>query len=360
MRGTDQDQVDMFSYISPEQRIPQDHPLRVIRKMVDAALEEMSPRFSEMYAATGRPSIAPEKLLRALVLQVLYTIRSERLLMEQLDYNLLFRWFVGLNMDDPVWDATVFTKNRQRLLEGDVAQAFFKLVLEQARTEKLLSDEHFTVDGTLVEAWAGHKSFKPKDAKAGKPPEDPGNPTVDFTGQKRSNKTHRSTSDPEARLYRKSHGTEAKLCYSAHILMDNRHGLAAGAELTEAGSRAEREAAGDMLAVIPGSKRITLGADKAYDVPEFVALLRAMKVTPHIAGKNASYSAIDSRTTRHPGYMVSQRKRKCVEEIFGWLKTVGLMRKTKHRGVARVGWMFTLAAAAYNLVRMKNLLAAPG
>lgn len=360
MRGTDQDQVDMFSYISPEQRIPQDHPLRAIRKMVDAALEEMSPRFSEMYAATGRPSIAPEKLLRALVLQVLYTIRSERLLMEQLDYNLLFRWFVGLNMDDPVWDATVFTKNRRRLLEGDVARAFFKLVLEQARSEQLLSDEHFTVDGTLVEAWAGHKSFKPKDAKAGKPPDDPGNPTVDFTGQKRSNGTHRSTTDPEARLYRKSHGTESKLCYAAHILMDNRHGLAVGAELTEAGSRAEREAAGDMLAVVPGSKRITLGADKAYDVREFVRLLRAMKVTPHIAGKNASYSAIDSRTTRHPGYMVSQRKRKCVEEIFGWLKTVGLMRKTRHRGVARVGWMFTLAAAAYNLVRMKNLLAAPG
>jgi len=360
MRGTDQDQVDMFSYISPEQRIPQDHPLRAIRKMVDAALEEMSSRFSEMYAATGRPSIAPEKLLRALVVQVLYTIRSERLLMEELEYNLLFRWFVGLNMDDPVWDATVFTKNRQRLLEGDVARAFFKLVLEQARTQKLLSDEHFTVDGTLVEAWAGHKSFKPKDAKADKPPDDPGNPSVDFTGQKRSNKTHRSTTDPDARLYRKSYGTESKLCFSAHILMDNRHGLAVDAELTEAGTRAEREAAGDMLAVIPGSKRITMGADKAYDVREFVKLLREMKVTPHIAGKNASYSAIDSRTTRHPGYAVSQRKRKRVEEIFGWLKTVGLMRKTRHRGVARVGWMFTLAAAAYNLVRMRNLLAATG
>ena len=321
MRGTDQDQVDMFSYVSPESRIPRDHPLRAIRKMVDAALKEMSKGFSEMYAATGRPSIAPEKLLRALVLQVLYTIRSERLLMEELNYNLLFRWFVGLNMDDPIWDATVFTKNRQRLLEGDVAREFFKLVLDHARSNELLSDEHFTVDGTLVEAWAGHKSFKPKDAKAGKSPDDPRNPTVDFKGQKRSNKTHRSTTDPDARLYRKSYGTESKLCYSAHILMDNRHGLAVDAEVTEAGNRAERESAGDMLAGIPGFKRITVGADKGYDVREFVELLRKMNVTPHIAGKNASYSAIDARTTRHPGYAASQRKRKRVEEIFGWLKT---------------------------------------
>lgn len=360
MRGTDDQQANMFSYISPETRIPEDHPLRPIRVMVDEALEALSPRFEQLYSNTGRPSIPPEQLLRALLLQVLYTVRSERLLMEQLDYNLLFRWFVGLNMDDKIWDATVFSKNRERLLGGRIVQEFFVEVIEQARSRQLLSDEHFTVDGTLVEAWAGHKSFKPKGSKPGKPPDDPGNPTVDFTGQKRSNETHASTTDPDARLYRKSHGTESKLSYSGHVLMDNRHGLALDVRLTEATSRAEREAALDMVIELPGMKRRTLGADKAYDVREFVGMLRVLNTTPHIAGKNASYSMIDKRTTRHPGYAVSQRKRKRVEEIFGWLKTVGLMRKTRHRGAERVGWMFTLSAAAYNLIRIRNLSAATG
>ena len=355
MRGTDAQQPDMFSYISPDQRVPEDHPLRPIRRMVDEALEALSPRFEQLYSRTGRPSIPPEQLLRALLVQVLYTVRSERLLMEQLEYNLLFRWFVGLNMDDSVWDATVFSKNRERLLGGRIVQEFFGQVIEQARSRRLLSDEHFTVDGTLVEAWAGHKSFKPKDSRPGKPPDDPRNPTVDFTGQKRSNDTHASTTDPEARLYRKSHGTESKLCYAGHVLMDNRHGLAVDVRLTPATGRSEPEAALDMVIDLPGMKRRTLGADKAYDIRHFVDLLRVLKTTPHIAGKNASYSMIDKRTTRHPGYGLSQRKRKRVEEIFGWLKTVGLMRKTRHRGAERVGWMFTLAVTAYNLVRMKNL-----
>jgi len=308
----------------------------------------------------GRPSIPPEQLLRALLLQVLYTVRSERLLMEQLDYNLLYRWFVGLSMDDAIWDPTVFSKNRERLLGGRIVQEFFGQVIEQARSRCLLSDEHFTVDGTLMEAWAGHKSFKPKNSKPGKPPDDPGNPTVDFTGQKRSNETHSSTTDPDARLYRKSFGTESKLCYSGHVLMDNRHGLALDVRLTEANSRSEREAALDMVAALPGLKHRTVGADKAYDVREFVNLLRVINITPHVAAKKPGYTALDGRTTRHPGYLVSQRKRKRVEEIFGWLKTIGLMRKTRHRGKDRVGWMFTLAAAAYNLVRIRNLSAAAG
>jgi IS5 family transposase len=286
---------------------------------------------------------------------MLYSIRSERLLMEQLDYNLLFRWFVGLNTDDEVWAPTVFTKNRERLLSGDIHTLFFEGVLAQAREKQLLSDEHFTVDGTLVEAWAGHKSFKRKTAKAGKTPDDPGNPTVDFHGEKRSNKTHESTTDPEARLFRKSNGTEAKLSYAGHVLMENRNGLAVDAELTLATGRAEPEAVVDMVGRIDGSKRVTLGGDKAYDTREVVEMLRAMGVTPHIAAKNASYSMIDGRTTRHPGYEVSQRKRKRVEEIFGWLKTVALMRKTRHRGKDRVGWMFVFALAAYNLVRIRNL-----
>jgi len=360
MRGPDTQQSNMFSYLSPEQRVPEDHPLRPIRVMVDEALEALSPRFEKLYAKTGRPSIPPEQLLRALLLQVLYTVRSERLLMEQLNYNLLYRWFIGLNMDDPVWDATVFSKNRERLLGGRIVQEFFGQVIEQARSRRLLSDEHFTVDGTLVEAWAGHKSFKPKGSKPGKPPDDPGNPTVDFTGQKRSNETHESTTDPEARLYRKSNGTESKLCYTGHVLMENRHGLAVDVRLTEATGRSEREAALDMVAALPGMRRRTLGADKGYDVKEFVKWVRVVNITPHVAAKKDGYSALDARTTRHPGYLVSQRKRKRVEEIFGWLKTIGLMSKTRHRGKDRVGWMFTLAAAAYNLIRIRNLSAAPG
>lgn len=358
MRGDDLQQDAMFSYISPERRVPSDHPLRPIRRMVDEVLKGLSRRFDTLYSTTGRPSVAPEKLLRTLLLQVLYTVRSERLLLEQLDYNLLFRWFVGLNLDDPVWDATVFSKNRQRLLEGAIAQAFFEQVLKLARQKDLLSDEHFTVDGTLIEAWAGQKSFQKKDPPAGSRPEDRGNPTVDFHGEKRSNQTHQSKTDPESRLYKKGPGKEAKLSYQGQVLMENRNGLVTGTRLTQATGTAEREAAVDMAEQIAGrdGHPVTLGADKAYDTQDFVQRLRDLNITPHVA-QNTSHrsSAIDGRTTRHPGYAVSQRKRKRVEEIFGWIKTVGLMRKTRHRGLARVGWMFTFTAAAYNLVRIRNL-----
>ena len=358
MRGDDQQQGGAFSYISPEARIPKDHPLRTIRTMTDQVLRELSPRFEAIYSHLGRPSIPPEQLLRALLLQILYTVRSERLLMEQLDYNILFRWFVGLSMDDEVWNPTVFTKNRERLLDGDIAQAFFEKVLALARGKSLLSDEHFTVDGTLVEAWAGHKSFKKKGSKT-KPPDDPGNPTVDFSGEKRCNATHESTTDPDAKLYRKSFGTESKLSYWGHVLMDNRHGLAVGGRVTQATSYAERAAAIELLAKAPGAGRATLGADKAYDVRSFVETLRFLKVTPHIAAK-VKHSAVDRRTIRHPGYEVSQKKRKLVEQIFGWMKTVGLMRKTRHRGERRVGWVFVFTLAVHNLVRLRNLQAASG
>jgi len=358
MRGDDQQQNGMFSYISAEQRVPPDHPLRALRKMVDEALAELSPRFSRLYAKRGRPSIAPEKLLRALLLQVLYTIRSERQLVEQLDYNLLYRWFVGLNMDDAMWDVTVFTKNRERLLKGNIAQAFFQKVLEQARERSLLSEEHFTVDGTLIEAWAGQKSFQRKDAPP-PPPEDGGsNPTVNFHGEKRSNQTHQSTSDPEAMLFKKSRGSESKLGYVGHVLMENRNGLVVDTRLTRATGTAERDAALEMAARIPGgTRRVTLGGDKNYDTRDFVDKLREAAVTPHVAQNQHERrnSAIDQRTTQHPGYAISQRKRKRVEEIFGWIKTIGGLRKTKHRGKDRVGWMFTFVAAAYNLVRMRNL-----
>ena len=359
MRGEDRQQARMFSYLCPEERVPLDHPLRAMREMVDRVLARLSPRFEALYSGTGRPSIAPEKLLRALLLQVLYTVRSERLLMEQLDYNLLFRWFVGLQMDDPVWDATVFSKNRERLLSGDIAQAFFEEVLAEARRHHLLSDEHFTVDGTLIEAWASHKSFQPKEGSDSPPPEDPGNPTVDFRGEKRSNATHASTTDPQARLYRKGLGREARLCFMGHVLMDNRHGLGAGARVSEATGTAECDVGLAMAEGIPGTRSVTVGADKAYDNRGFVAALRGMGITPHIAQHTGRPSATDGRTTRHAGYAVSQRARKRVEEIFGWLKTVGLMRKTRHKGVNRVGWMFTFTVAAYNLVRIRNLAGAP-
>ena len=357
MRGDDLQQDAMFSYISPERRVPADHPLRPIRRMVDEVLKSLSRRFNTLYSSTGRPSVPPEKLLRTLLLQVLYTVRSERLLLEQLDYNLLFRWFVGLNMDDPVWDATVFSKNRERLLKGDVAQAFFEQVLKLARQKDLLSDEHFTVDGTLIEAWAGQKSFHKKDTPSGPGADDPGNPTVDFHGDKRRNQTHQSKTDPEARLYKKGPGKEAKLSYQGHVLMENRHGLVTETRLTQATGTAEREAALEMVEQIVG-QRVTVGADKAYDTRDFVEHLRELNATPHVA-QNITHrsSAIDGRTTRHAGYARSQRKRKRVEEIFGWIKTVGLMRKTRHRGLARVGWMFTFTAAAYNLVRIRNLAA---
>lgn len=357
MRGDDREQAAMFSYISPETRVPQDHPLRAIRLLVDEVLVDLSPRFETLYSRVGRPSIPPEKLLRAQLLQVLYTVRSERQLMEQLDYNLLFRWFVGLNMDDAVWDPTVFTKNRQRLLDGEVATAFLERVVDHARRRGLLSGEHFTVDGTLLEAWAGLKSFKRK-GETPPPPDDPGNPTVNFHGEKRSNDTHASTTDPEARLARKGDVREAKLAYAGHAVIDNRHGLVINAEATQATGTAEREAGIEMASVLP--EGATLGADKGYDTRAFVEALRSLGVTPHVAQHTTKRSsAIDRRTTRHAGYLVSQRKRKLVEEVFGWLKTVGLMRKLRHRGTRRVDWIFTFATAVYNLVRIRNLTEQP-
>ena len=360
MRGPDTQQAGMFSSLSPEERVPATHPLRPIQQYVDTALTALSPQLAKLYAHTGRPSIAPEKLLRALLLQVLYSLRSERLLMEALQYNLLFRWFVGLDLDAPVWDVTVFTKNRDRLLAGQVATAFFEQILAQAKTHRLLSDEHFTVDGTLIEAWAGQKSFKRKSDAAPRPPtDDPGNPSVDFRGERRTNATHASTTDPEARLYKKAAGQEAKLCFLGHVLMENRHGLVVNTRLTQATGTAEREAALAVVRERPGRQRVTLGGDKNYDTHAFVQDLRAVQVTPHVAQHTTNRaSAIDGRTTRHPGYAVSQQKRKRVEEIFGWLKTVGLLRKVKLRGLQRVGWLFTFAAAVYNLVRMRNLVEA--
>jgi len=360
VRGENEQEAAMFSYISPEQRVPADHPLRPIRQMTDEIFKQLSPRFDQLYARTGRPSIAPERLLRALLLQVLYSVRSERMLMEQLNYNLLFRWFVGLNMDDRVWDATTFSKNRDRLLRGEIAAEFFAAVLALARGKELLSDEHFTVDGTLVEGWASLKSFQPKEqTKRGDrdKPDDPGNPTVNFHGQKRSNETHQSTTDGDLRLFKKTKGSEAKLVYQGHVLMENRNGLVVNAQLTPASGTTERAAALALLG--QPRKRVTLAADKAYDTKEFVADLRERRVTPHVAqnDKRRGGSAIDGRTTRHPGYAVSQQKRKRVEEIFGWLKTVGLLRKTRHRGLELVGWIFQFATAAYNLVRIRNLSA---
>ena len=360
MRGTDQQQNHMFSYLSPEKRVPKDHPLRAIRAMVDVVLAQLSPRFDRMYAAVGRPSIPPEKLLRAQLLQMLYTVRSERLLMEEMDYNLLFRWFVGLNADDEVWDATTFTKNRDRLLQADVAKELLALVVGQARTQGLTSDEHFTVDGTLLEAWAGAKSFQAKAEKSEIPPDDPGNPTVDFHGERRSNETHESKTDPEALLARKGPGKESKLSYSGNLLVENRNGLIVAAEVFQANGTAERDAALVMLEKLPGTQPVTVGGDKGFDTKGFVAECRNLGVTPHVAQnqERRGGSAIDGRTTRHPGYAISQRKRKRIEECFGWLKTIALMRKLRHRGVCKVDWIFTFACAAYNLVRMRNLAAA--
>lgn len=349
----------MFSSVTPEERVPRDHPLRAIREMTDQILKQMSVEFDAMYSRRGRPSIPPEKLLRALLLQVLYTVRSERQLMEQLDYNLLFRWFVGLNMDDAVWDPTVYTKNRQRLLEADVAKKFFRLVVEEAQGRDLVSEEHFTVDGTLLEACASLKSFKKVDQEV-PPPDDPGNPTVDFHGEQRRNDTHASTTDPDALLARKGKGKEAKLSFSGHVLMENRNGLVVNAAVCSATGTAEREAALAMIDQLLDRRRVTLGADKNYDTKDFVRDLRDRNVTPHVArNQNARRSsAIDGRTTRHAGYQISQRKRKRVEEIFGWLKIIGGVRKQRHRGLPKVGWMFTFAAAAYNLVRIRNLTTA--
>jgi len=362
MRGIQNRQAAMFSYVSQEDRIPENHPLRVLRKMVDPMLESLSGRFDKLYASTGRPSIPPEQLLRSLLVQILYTIRSERLLMEQLDYNLLFRWFVGLSMDDRVWDHSVYSKNRDRLLEGDIANEFLRKVLDLARQHRLLSDEHFTVDGTLIEAWAGQKSFKKKDDPRPSTTDNPGNPTVNFHGEERTNDTHQSTTDPEARLFRKGLGKEAKLSFMGHVTIDNRHGLVIATRYTQATGKAEREAATEMAKGLKRRPkgRKTLGADKAYDTGDFVEQMRKLKITPHLAKNDTSRSsAIDDRTTRHVGYAISQRKRKLVEEIFGWLKTIGLMRKTRHKGVQRGGWMFTFTNAIYNLIRIKNLVPQP-
>ncbi|MEO6009637.1 MAG: IS5 family transposase [Vicinamibacteraceae bacterium] len=354
MRGSDQQTSHLFSYIAPEQRVRPDHPLRAIRRMTDEVLAALSPRFDRMYSEKGRPSIPPEQLLRALVLQALYTIRSERLLMEEIDYSILFRWFVGLGMDEAIWSPTTFSKNRERLLAGDIAAAFFDAVVDQARQADLLSDEHFTVDGTLLEAWASLKSFRPTGETPTEPPDDPGNPTVNFHGESRRNDTHTSTTDPDAMLARKGMGREAKLSYSGHVLLDNRHGLVANVCVMAATGTAEREAA--LLLLQHAPQAVTVGGDKGFDVPSFVADVRACGVTPHVAQK-VKGSAIDGRTTRHAGYAISQRKRKLIEQVFGWMKTVGGLRRLRHRGGELVDWIVTFTAAAYNLVRLRTLLA---
>ena len=375
MRGDESGQVAAFSYVTPEERIPADHPLRAMRQLVNEALKGMSEVFDRMYARGGRPSIPPEQLLRALLLQVLYTVRSERQLMEQLDYNLLYRWFVGLSMDDAVWHPTTFTKNRDRLLESNVATEFFRRVREQAQAAGLLSEEHFTVDGTLIEAWASVNSFLPKDqddadadgdgkgggdgngsesdSESNSESESNGTHT-DFRGERRTNETHQSRTDPDSRWYRKGRGKEAKLVYMGHVLMENRNGLVVESHLTRATGKAEREAALQMIKEKAGAKRATLGADKGYDAKEFVKELRTLNVSPHIAQK-AVGSAMARCVIAYPNYDISQTARYRVEEVFGWMKTVGVLRKTRHRGVRRVGWMFTFTTAVYNLVRMRNL-----
>ena len=371
MRGGDVRAEGLFCYVSCEGRVPRDHPLRRVLPLVDAALADLSDEFAGLYAPIGRPSIPPEKLLRALLLQAFYSVRSERQLMEQLDYNLLFRWFPrvgpegrprtgsGLGIDDPIWDVTVFTKNRDRLLKGDIAARLFRAVLGQPEVKALLSDDHFTVDGRLIEAWASMKSFKPKDEADDGPPASGGgrNAERDFHGEKRTNDSHASTTDPDARLFRKGRGKEAKLCHMGHLLMENRNGLIVDALVTQATGTAERAAAEAMLSRQRGRHRATLGADQAYEVAAFVAALRALNVTPHVAQNTTGrHAAIDARTTRHPGYATSQRIGKRIEESFGWIKTVGGLRTTRLRGTARVGWMFTLSAAACNLVRLPKLL----
>jgi len=349
----------MFSYVSLEERVPADHPLRAIRRITDRALERISPELGSLYIHFGRPSIPPERLLRALVLQALYTIRSERQLMEQLDYNLLFRWFVGLGIDDAIWSPTTFSKNRDRLLTGNVAAAFFDAVLIHADTARLLSDEHFTVDGTLLEAWASHKSFRPRDQEP--PTPGGGNVSIDFHGQRRTNATHASTTDPDARLYKKARGREARLGYLGHVLLEHRSGLIVRATVTPADGHGERDAALVMIEGMPGRHRITVAADKGYDTRDFVANLRAMDATPHVAQYPATphrTSAIDGRTTHHVGYTRSQQRRKLVEQSFGWMKTIGGLRKLRHRGGPLVTWIFTFTAAAYNIVRLRRLLPA--
>jgi len=365
MRGSDARSGSLFSYVDLESRVPAKHPLRVIKAIVDDVLVSLDAEFERLYEGTGRQSIAPERLLRASLLQAFYSVRSERQLMEQIDYNLLFRWFVGLGIDDAVWDHSTFSKNRDRLLDADVAAKFLEAVLRHGKVKRFLSDDHFSVDGTLVEAWASLKSFRAKDG--GDEPPSPGrNGERDFHGETRTNDTHESKTDPDAKLVRKGNGQPAKLCFMGHALMENRSGLVVQAHLGQASGTAEREAAIHMITrQSPGSGRITLGADKGYDAASFVDELRQMAVTPHIARNDAvtktgkrRRSSVDGRTTRHPGYAVSQRVRKRIEEAFGWAKTVAGLAKTKLRGTRRVAFKFTFTMAAYNLIRMPRLLAA--
>lgn len=363
MRGKEDRQASMLVLMNPEERIPNDHPLRKIRQLVDPIYKNLSPVFDRMYSELGRPSIPPERLLSASLLMALYSIKSERLFCEQLEYNLLFRWFVGMDAVEPSFDHSTFSANRERLMEHEVSARFFEEVVATARKQNLMSDEHFTVDGSLIEAWASLKSFRRKDGQAPKrPPADPGNPAVDFHGEKRRNATHQSTTDPEARLMKKGEGKEAKLSYLAHALMENRHGLLVDFRISEADGFAERATAAQMLdESLPGRQRITVGADKGYDTADFVEACRERKVTLHVAQNESNRSsAIDGRTTRHPGYAVSQWKRKLVEEIFGWAKTVALLRKTRFIGIARTQFWSYLVGGAYNLLRMSRLLEESG
>jgi len=353
MRGKVENQSFMLCSLTPDQLIPQDHPIRRIKIIVDEALRELSPVFNRMYEDIGRPSIPPEHLLKASLLTILYSIRSERQFCERLQYDLLFKWFLDLNIMDTVFDASSFSKNRQRLLKHQVAREFFNAVLAQARRQKLLSADHFSVDGTLLEAWASLKSFKPRDG--GEPPQGGGkNPSVDFHGEQRTNDTHASTTDPEARLAKKGKGKEARLCFAGHVFMENRNGIATDVKLTTATGTAEPDTALEMVDKVPGKRRITLGADKGYDTKDFVTACRDMKVTPHVARRQ--HSIVDERTTRHEGYKVSLKVRKRIEEIFGWIKTVGGGRKLRYKGIERNQLWAELAVAAYNLVRMAKLL----
>jgi transposase len=362
MRGNHSDnQTELYSYIPLEKRIPQNHPLRKIKEITDSVLEEMDKEFNALYSHTGRPSVPPEMLLKSLFLQILYGIRSERLLLEQIDFNFLYRWFVGLKADAPIWDESVFSKNRVRLFEGEIADRLFEKVIALAQKKNLVSDEHFTVDGTLIEAWASLKSFQKTDSDEDRKDDgDPGNPDVDFHGEKRSNKTHSSTTDPGSKLYKKSKGQVAKLSYMGHVLMENRNGLAVGADMTPASYHAEHEAALEMIDCLDTKKRKTLGADKHYDNDALCKALREKNVTPHIARKihaRKHHSAVDGRTTRHAGYEISQKKRKRVEEIFGWLKEFSVMRRPHFRGLERLEYHFKLAVSVYNIMRIKNILA---
>jgi len=353
MRGNPDTQVTMLSLVTANDLVPEDHPIRGIKPIVDKVLAELSPTFNRMYADTGRPSIPPEHILKACLLIALYSVRSERQFCERLQYDLLFKWFLGMNIIDPAFDPSVFSKNKERLLEHDVARGFLGAVLEEARRRKLLSEDHFTVDGTLLEAWASLKSFRPRDGSVNPPSGGEKNPEVDFHGEKRRNDTHQSTTDPEAMLAKKGKGKEARLCFMGHILMENRNGLVVDVAMTQATGTAEREAALEMLGKIPGKRRITVGGDKNYDTKDFVSECRSMTITPHVARRETSI--VDSRTTRHPGYQVSQRIRKRVEEIFGWDKTVAGGRKLRYKGMQRNSLWWELTAAAYNLLRMAKI-----